>query len=103
MSALPPKADIRPRDQDVCFGPKADIAGTQMTMSGSVVPYLSLISGYELSWLIRFGDLIEPEIDLWGAPNDLTAIALKRCRNARLKLETKLRSYAKKTGGYANS
>jgi hypothetical protein len=21
MSALPPKADIRPRDQDVCFGP----------------------------------------------------------------------------------
>ena len=25
MSALPPKADIRPRDQDVCFGPKADI------------------------------------------------------------------------------
>jgi hypothetical protein len=26
MSALPPKADIRPRDQDVCFGPSADIA-----------------------------------------------------------------------------
>jgi hypothetical protein len=25
MSALPPKADIRPRDQDVRFGPKADI------------------------------------------------------------------------------
>jgi hypothetical protein len=25
MSALPPKADIRPRDQAVCFGPKADI------------------------------------------------------------------------------
>jgi hypothetical protein len=25
MSALPPKADIRPRDQDVCFGPLADI------------------------------------------------------------------------------
>jgi hypothetical protein len=25
MSALPPKADIRPRDQDVCFGPKADV------------------------------------------------------------------------------
>jgi len=24
MSALPPKADIRPRDQDVCFGPKPD-------------------------------------------------------------------------------
>jgi hypothetical protein len=24
MSALPPKADIRPRDQDVCFGPQAD-------------------------------------------------------------------------------
>src|SRR5260370_31289823 len=24
MSALPPKADIRPRDQDVCFGPLAD-------------------------------------------------------------------------------
>jgi len=23
MSALPPKADIRPPDQDVCFGPKA--------------------------------------------------------------------------------
>jgi hypothetical protein len=26
MSALPPKADIRPRDHDVCFGPKGDIA-----------------------------------------------------------------------------
>jgi hypothetical protein len=26
MSALPPKADIRPRDQDVCFVPKADIS-----------------------------------------------------------------------------
>ena len=25
MSALPPKADIRPRDQDVCFGPKAEV------------------------------------------------------------------------------
>jgi len=25
MSALPPKADIRPRDQDVYFGPTADI------------------------------------------------------------------------------
>ena len=25
MSALPPKADIRPRNQDVCFGPQADI------------------------------------------------------------------------------
>jgi hypothetical protein len=25
MSALPPKADIRPRDQDVCFGPLTDI------------------------------------------------------------------------------
>jgi hypothetical protein len=24
MSALPPKADMRPRDQDVCFGPIAD-------------------------------------------------------------------------------
>jgi hypothetical protein len=27
MSALPPKADIRPRDRDVCFGPKADSCG----------------------------------------------------------------------------
>jgi hypothetical protein len=25
MSAFPPKADIRPRDQNVCFGPKGDI------------------------------------------------------------------------------
>jgi hypothetical protein len=25
MSALPPKADIRARDRDVCFGPEADI------------------------------------------------------------------------------
>ena len=24
MSALPPKADIRPRDQDVCFVPEGD-------------------------------------------------------------------------------
>jgi hypothetical protein len=75
----------------------------QKKSAGPIVPYLRLISGYKLNWLIRFGDLFEPEIDLWGAPNDLTAIALKRCRNARLKLETKLRNYAKKTGGYANS
>ena len=81
MSAIPPKADIGPSASDVCFGPKADIAGP-----GSIVPYLSLISGYKISWLIRFGDLIEPEIDLWGAPNDLTAIALKCCQNARLKV-----------------
>jgi hypothetical protein len=26
MSAIPPKADIRQRDQDVCFGSKADMA-----------------------------------------------------------------------------
>jgi hypothetical protein len=32
MSALPPKADIRPRDQDVCFGPKGDIGPGQETM-----------------------------------------------------------------------
>jgi hypothetical protein len=25
MSALPPKADIRPRDRDVRFGPKAEV------------------------------------------------------------------------------
>ena len=25
MSALPPKADIRPRDQDVCFGPITEV------------------------------------------------------------------------------
>jgi hypothetical protein len=103
MSALPPKADIERLHREVWFGPKADIAGLQMTMSGSVVPYLSLISGYKLSWLIRFGDLIEPEIDLWGAPNDLTAIALKCCQNARLKVRTKLKNYGKKTDSYVNS
>jgi hypothetical protein len=27
MSALPPKADIHSRDQDVCFGPIGDIDG----------------------------------------------------------------------------
>ena len=27
MSALPPKADIRPRDQDVCFGPRLSAVG----------------------------------------------------------------------------
>jgi hypothetical protein len=27
MSALPLKADIRPRDQDVCFGPQPDSCG----------------------------------------------------------------------------
>ena len=26
MSALPPKADIRPRDQDVRFGPVAEVS-----------------------------------------------------------------------------
>jgi hypothetical protein len=45
---------------------------------------------------------VEPEIDLWGASNELTAIALKRCRSARLKLRPKLRNCAKKTGGYVN-
>ena len=36
MSALPPKADIRPRDQDVCFGPKADIGSLKSTLSCAV-------------------------------------------------------------------
>jgi len=27
MSALPPKADIRPRDRDVCFGPLTEVEG----------------------------------------------------------------------------
>jgi hypothetical protein len=29
MSALPPKADIHSRDQDVCFGPLTDMAEIQ--------------------------------------------------------------------------
>jgi hypothetical protein len=31
---------------------------------------------------------IEREIDLWGASNDLTAIVLRHCQNARLRLGT---------------
>jgi hypothetical protein len=31
MSALLPKADIRPRDQDVCFGPLSEVAHRQMS------------------------------------------------------------------------
>jgi hypothetical protein len=46
---------------------------------------------------------IEREIDLWGASNDLTAIVLRHCQSARLRLGTKLRNYAKKTGDYVNS
>jgi hypothetical protein len=33
MSALPPKADIRPRDQEVCFGPQGDIASCEANKS----------------------------------------------------------------------
>ena len=32
MSALPPKADIRPRDQDVRFGPIGDIHFEAMSL-----------------------------------------------------------------------
>jgi hypothetical protein len=70
--------------------------------AGSIVPYLRLISGWQFRWPIRFGDL-ELEIDLWGVFSDLTAIALRRCRNAGLKLRTKLQNYVKKIGGYVNS
>jgi hypothetical protein len=40
MSGLPPKADIRPRDQDVCFGPKADIlhCSNNAKLLGQVLP-----------------------------------------------------------------
>jgi hypothetical protein len=40
MSALPPKADIRERDQDVCFGPKADILhrSNNAGLLGQVLP-----------------------------------------------------------------
>jgi hypothetical protein len=31
MSALPPKADIRPRVLDVCFGPLSEVAHRQMS------------------------------------------------------------------------
>jgi hypothetical protein len=30
MSALPSKPDIRPRDQDVCFGPVSDVPGSDV-------------------------------------------------------------------------
>jgi hypothetical protein len=33
MSALPPKADIRPRDQVVCFGPITDISSVWKVMT----------------------------------------------------------------------
>ena len=36
MSALPPKADIRPRDQDVCFGPIPDSVERAQGKTGSV-------------------------------------------------------------------
>ena len=35
MSALPPKAAIRPRGQDVCFGPGADISLAKVCERGS--------------------------------------------------------------------
>src|SRR5947208_11942298 len=37
MSALPPKADIRPRDQDICFGPEADIPADCRLMTIKIV------------------------------------------------------------------
>jgi hypothetical protein len=50
MSALPPKADIRPRDQDVCFGPIADVNYVTITRSAkeknmSSIKYDRLYSG----------------------------------------------------------
>jgi hypothetical protein len=40
MSALPPKADIRQRDQDVCFGPEPDINRTLMFKVRSPLTHL---------------------------------------------------------------
>ena len=37
MSALPPKADIRPRDQDVCFGPIDGVIGRPASDVDTVV------------------------------------------------------------------
>ena len=44
MSALPPKADIRPRDQDVCLGPKADIGVDTIVRSPSAGSLKSTLS-----------------------------------------------------------
>jgi hypothetical protein len=42
MSAFPPKADICPRDQDVCFGPQCDIRSAAIHLchrnSGALQP-----------------------------------------------------------------
>jgi hypothetical protein len=44
MSALPPKADIRPRDQDVCFGPQADILPAVLSVELIVQPERTMLS-----------------------------------------------------------
>jgi hypothetical protein len=48
MSALPPKADIRPRDQDVCFGPSADLK------TGSLNP-IETDALFQVRWLLKSG------------------------------------------------
>ena len=37
ISALPPKADIRPRDQDVCFGPLAEIISRKLPSTRGIL------------------------------------------------------------------
>ena len=58
MSALPPKADIRPRDQDVCFGPEADTvrADKESKRQFQSKSFCGLLVDYqlELCWLLNW-------------------------------------------------
>jgi hypothetical protein len=69
------------------------------------VPSSHIYASYltdSLAGRFALGVLNRTEIDLWGVSDDLTAIALKRRRNTRLNLGTKLANCEKKTGSYVN-
>jgi hypothetical protein len=57
MSALHPKADIRPRDQDVCFGPKDGVIDQRLhglARSARSMPTENLISIKETEINFRY-------------------------------------------------
>src|SRR5437660_8168069 len=76
MSALPPIADIRPRDQDVCFGQEADIEPPLWRRlvpeaSGPPASFLDCSFGGRLNWKHYLKSCTAPGIRLC---DDTTAV-----------------------------
>jgi hypothetical protein len=78
MSALPPKADIRQRSQNVCFGPKCDIgysinsSAATSRPGGTVRPRAFAVFHVDDSFVL--GRRLNGKIDRFSAAQDAVDI-----------------------------